>query len=283
LYCYSVWMRHAIKVFEQTGKTKFPRVAEIGPGYSLGVGLMALITGASEYVAIDKVKFVDRSKVLELFDDLLKLFSDETSVPGHELYPSIKPTLKDTKFPSEIYSKETISDLTNANRITAIRMQLEYFISKGSCEILSYKSSLSEGVKESGKFDLILSQAVLEHVDQIKELYADMAAALTEDGIQSHQIDFKHHKTSFIWNGHWLYTDRQFEIMRGKEPFLINRMPVSSHQRLVASSGCYIKYAEKVELPSSISLSDCKITSVNLEPDDLICSGVYIVCSQAGT
>lgn len=280
LYCYSVWMRHVIKIYEETGKKKFARVAEIGPGYSLGVGLMALITGANEYVAIDKVKFVDKSKVMVLFDELLQLFRDRSPIPGYEVYPNIKPALKDTNFPCQIYTSQDISILTDANRIAAIRKQLDHFISSEYCENISYNESLSEEAQTTGGFDLILSQAVLEHVDDLEDLYQKMATALAYEGVQSHQIDFKHHKTSFIWNGHWMYTDRQFEIMRNKEPFFINREPVSVHKRSIARSGCEIRYVEKIELQSAISLGDCRTKSIILEPNDLLCAGAYIICSK---
>ena len=40
-YCYSVWLRHLVLAYEN-GYKKIPeRVAELGPGDSLGIGLSA--------------------------------------------------------------------------------------------------------------------------------------------------------------------------------------------------------------------------------------------------
>src|SRR4051794_32779193 len=51
--CYSVWLRHLVAI-QQAGVSLQPRVvAEIGPGGSLGVGVAALLSGASRYLAFD--------------------------------------------------------------------------------------------------------------------------------------------------------------------------------------------------------------------------------------
>src|SRR5215467_13821096 len=45
-YCYSVWFRHLINLDSCGFKIKGARVAELGPGDSIGVGLAALLSGA---------------------------------------------------------------------------------------------------------------------------------------------------------------------------------------------------------------------------------------------
>src|SRR4029077_4841255 len=45
----------------------------------------------------------------------------------------------------------------------------------------------------SGQADLVISRAVLEHVDDLAATFADMASALRPGGIAVHQVDLKSH------------------------------------------------------------------------------------------
>ena len=55
-YCYSVWLRH-LSIINENGLDTNPNiVAELGPGDSIGMGLMALLTGSSKYYALDIVE-----------------------------------------------------------------------------------------------------------------------------------------------------------------------------------------------------------------------------------
>lgn len=68
-YCYFVWLRHLVKAYENGLKTRFNRVAELGPGDSLGVGLAAMIPPelpvVGGFVWHDSVIFL-RKKALEI-------------------------------------------------------------------------------------------------------------------------------------------------------------------------------------------------------------------------
>ena len=85
--------------------------------------------------------------------------------------------------------------------------------------------------------DLIFSQAVLEHVDGLEETYRAMFAWLKPGGYASHVIDFTAHGRSPFWNGHWAYSDWEWELVRGKREFLLNREPLSTHLALVRNVG----------------------------------------------
>jgi len=55
-YCYSVWLRH-LSILNENGLNTNPSVvAELGPGDSMGVGLMTLLTGTKKYYAFDVVR-----------------------------------------------------------------------------------------------------------------------------------------------------------------------------------------------------------------------------------
>ena len=76
-YCYSVWLRHLVKLNE-AGSTDIPkRILELGPGDSLGVGLAALLSGSDQYTALDVHKYSDIKSNLKIFDELIDLFNED--------------------------------------------------------------------------------------------------------------------------------------------------------------------------------------------------------------
>ena len=48
-YCYAVWLRHLVALAEAGVPFQPEVVLELGPGDTVGVGIMALLTGAKEY------------------------------------------------------------------------------------------------------------------------------------------------------------------------------------------------------------------------------------------
>lgn len=85
--------------------------------------------------------------------------------------------------------------------------------------------------------ELIFSQAVLEHVDDLDETYQAMFAWLKPGGYASHVIDFSAHHLSPFWNGHWAYSDWQWQLVRGQREFLLNRKPLTAHLASAAKAG----------------------------------------------
>ena len=73
--------------------------------------------------------------------------------------------------------------------------------------------------------DLILSQAVLEHVDDLEAVYRAMRIWLRQGGYLSHEIDFRSHDLTDDWNGHWACNELLWRIARGKKPYLIIDSP----------------------------------------------------------
>ena len=58
----------------------------------------------------------------------------------------------------------------------------------------------------SKSIDMIMSQAVLEHIEDLLTVFRVMDYWLKPSGLISHAIDFKSHGTSDKWNGHWEYS-----------------------------------------------------------------------------
>ena len=63
-------------------------VAELGPGFSLGIGLAALLSGSKRLYTLDVVKHWDNEKNLVIFEELIEFFKNKTSIPNNNEYPN---------------------------------------------------------------------------------------------------------------------------------------------------------------------------------------------------
>src|SRR5262249_52030361 len=69
-YCYSAWLRHLVSLNRFGFKIVSARVGELGPGDSIGIGLAALLSGASQYIGLDIVPFSEKANLEKIFDEL---------------------------------------------------------------------------------------------------------------------------------------------------------------------------------------------------------------------
>src|SRR6266545_1011231 len=221
-YCYSAWLRHLISLDRYGFRIGNARVGELGPGDSIGIGLAALLSGAAHYIGLDIVPFSAKANLEKIFDELVELFSRGDSIPDNDEFPHLRPRLDSYAFPRHLI------DLSNFSaRAETIRKELRIGV-EGS-QVVTYQAPwTSPNDIGLSSLDLIFSQAVLEHVDNLDETYQSMFAWLKPGGCASHVIDFSAHHLSPFWNGHWAYSDLQWRLVRGRREFLLNRQPLSS-------------------------------------------------------
>ncbi|MFO0697776.1 MAG: methyltransferase domain-containing protein [Nitrospira sp.] len=239
-YCYSVWFRHLFMLNRCGFKIQGAQIGELGPGDSLGIGMAALLSGAARYVGLDIVPYSAKVDLEKILDELLQMYSKKERIPDEAEFPRVRPRIESYEFPDDLV------DWTNFSaRADGIRQELKGGLNNGS--LLGYRvpwTSLPYIAEAS--LDLIFSQAVLEHVDNLEETYRAMYAWLKPGGYASHLIDFKAHGRSPFWNGHWAYSDWQWKLVRGKREFLLNREPMSTH----------LSYASKVGFELLMSWRD---------------------------
>ncbi|MCK5797343.1 MAG: methyltransferase domain-containing protein [Deltaproteobacteria bacterium] len=238
-YCYSVWLRH-LTLASQAGLNTSPaRIAELGPGRSLGIGLAALLCGAEQYRGLDVVAYASAKSNVPVFDELVRLFRSREEIPGDDEFPGVYPKFDSYAFPSEILSPERMASALAPDRVAALRKEL-WALDQGENGRLAYWPRWTEEGRlrqEASSVDMILSQAVLEHVNDLPAVYEAMTTLLAPGGTMSHQIDFTSHGMAREANGHWGYSDRTWKLIVGKRPYAINRASHETHHRLIRDMG----------------------------------------------
>ena len=232
-YCYSVWMRHLVALQPYNFNIEGANVGELGPGDSIAIGLAALITGARAYTGLDIVPFSATANLPMMLDDLTKMFINREPIPDSREFPRVWPQLESYEFPKFLNHSANVIETSNRIRNELANAQ--------TSRLIDYCAPWSSpAVVAPGTLDLIFSQAVLEHVDHLPETYEAMFAWLRPGGHASHVIDFSAHYLSPFWNGHWAYTQSEWQLARGRREFLLNRKPLSSHIACLKKSGFQI-------------------------------------------
>jgi SAM-dependent methyltransferase len=277
-YCYSVWLRHLVKTqkFNEIAGGFLDTVVELGPGDSLGTGLAALLCGAKRYIAVDAVEHAGPERNLRIFEDLNELFRVGASIPDQRELPEVKPLLDDYAFPG--YIPRNIG----TERYGAIAAAFRGRPEKKS-PVTYVRPDEARQAISAGSVDLIFSQAVLEHVDDLKTVYRDCSEWLRPGGLMSHQIDFKSHGTSHEWNGHWVYPEAVWRLIRGNRPYLLNREPCNTHLRLLTENGFQIVLEERSQFSSRLQRSQLATRFRKMPEQDLTTSGLYVVGQKVKT
>jgi hypothetical protein len=270
-YCYSVWLRHLVTLNAYGFKVEGGRVAELGPGDSLGVGLAALLSGAARYVGLDIGPFASRLDHGEMFRELVTLYSRKEPIPDNGEFPEVRPLLGSQAFP------DYLIDLTDfAVRTRNIEAEIRRNMSNGRY-VNYYAPWTASGVIAEGSLDLIVSQAVLEHVDELEEAYRIMFLWLRSGGYASHAIDFGCHHLAPSWNGHWMYPDWEWRLVRGRRDCLINREPLSTHIRFAKQAGFEILAVNREYDDRGVQCHALCGQFTALDPNDVRTRGAHLI------
>jgi SAM-dependent methyltransferase len=230
-YCYSVWLRHLVMLGRFGFRVKGTVIGELGPGDSIGTGLAALLSGARTYTGLDIVPFSAKADLPSFCEELLDMYVHRRPIPDDGEFPEVRPKLRSYDFP------EYLLDLTDIrDRAASVHDELKAEINHGT--YLAYRAPWSSPNEIApASLDLIFSQAVLEHVDDLERTYQAMSLWLKPGGYASHVIDFGAHGLSPYWNGHRSYSDWEWRLVRGQREFLLNREPPSTHLAFAEEAG----------------------------------------------
>jgi hypothetical protein len=283
-YCYSVWLRHLVMAHNQGLNTQPRVVAELGPGDSLGLGLAALLTGSEKYFAFDIVTYADLSRNLRVLDELVDLFRERAPIPGVDEFPKTKPYLDSYEFPNAILTEERLVRCLSDERVAAIRTALENVggesHEKEGIEIRYVVPWHDRSVIRPDSVDMVYSQAVLEHVDDLTETYEALAAWLKPGGYASHQIGFVCHGITREWNGHWAISPALWRMTRGRRDYLLNREPATTHIRLIRALGLEVVNEVKVHAESEITPDRLARPFKDMSQEDLTTLALFVQATK---
>ena len=177
------------------------RVLELGPGADLGVGLILLAMGAAKYTAFD-VHNLAESAGGEFYDALFEKLKAQTD-------------------------------------IDALRRELA-LTQDGSPEKLCYKCSgdFDLSVLDEGSIDLIVSQAALEHFDDLRRTIDQMTKLASPGAVLVCEIDLSTHTR-------WVRDRDPLNIYRHSEAFYNlmkfrgspNRVRPAEYRKMLADAG----------------------------------------------
>lgn len=275
-YCYSVWMRHLIKAHESGLNTRLDRIAELGPGDSLGIGLCAVLCGTKEYYGLDTKSHANTERNIKILEELAIMFNRRETIPDEVEFPAISPVLQNHAFPHHILTDEILNNSLRPERIEAIEKALSDNRSTSGIHIAYIAPWQNSSLHETaGTLDMVFSQAVMEHVEQVEATYAALYHWLHPGGFMSHAIDYKSHGYARDWNGHWTISEFSWKIIRGNRPYLINRLPHSAHIAAMQKAGFQITGEVK---KNNTPLAQHKLAEKfqTLTDDDRLTSGAFI-------
>jgi hypothetical protein len=270
-YCYSVWLRHLVTLHRYGFRIVGARVGELGPGDSIGIGLAALLSGANQYLGLDIVPFSANANLETIFEEIVQLYSRRKPIPDHHEFPRVRPRLESYEFPAHLIDWNDF-----LSRAENVRMELRTNL--GSGEFVEYRAPwTSPNEIAAGSLDLIFSQAVLEHVDDLEETYKAMSVWLKRGGYASHVIDFTAHGLAPFWNGHWAYSEFQWRLVRGRREFLLNREPLSTHLTCIKKVGLEVVFLEQNSDGNGLNGQELSERFRRLDAYDLRTSGAVII------
>lgn len=180
-------------------------ILELGPGGSIGFGLLALKAGAKEYCAIengdhtriDTRTFASYKKILENNHDLISKF------------------------------------FTHDHRFKSKKIR---FIEND--QIASYAIP-------NDSIDIIYSCAVLEHVHNLDLCFSEMTRVLKSGGIMNHQVDLRDHIFSQKSLWFLTMSNRIFRLLFSKTGEYVNRKRLSYYLQLIKKNNLQIVTIEK--------------------------------------
>ena len=283
-YCYSIWLRH-LSLAHHGGLDTRPRtIAELGPGASIGVGIAALLTGCERYWALDVVSYANGERNLQVFESLIELLRRREEIPHDPALADVQPALESYAFPHHILTDDRLQQSLAPARLERLREAIRCMgTTEGSQdETVSYMVPWhgSRSIRP-GSVDAILSQAVLEHVNDVRSTYSAMHAWLRIGGWMSHQIDFRSHSTTDAWNGHWGISDLQWAIARGRRSYFLNREPCSRHLAVATELGFRVVHAARQRDPTGIGRSALAQRFRDLPDDDQQTCGLFLQAVKA--
>ena len=204
------------------------------------------------------------------------MFAARAPIPDHEELPGVWPRLDSYDFPHHILDDERLAEATSPERVARIRRAVE----GSDQELVRYIVPWhDEQVLAGESLDAVLSQAVLEHVDDVPFTNRSIYRWLKPGGWASHSIDCRSHGWADSWSGHWSYSAVEWKLVRGSRPWILNRDARSQHIGAATDAGFEVTSQVPRLVPPGEAMGRDRITS-KLRPSftdqDLRCDVLFL-------
>jgi len=218
---------------------------ELGQGDGVLSALLAPALGSSELVLIDVEDFIHKN-IKKYQNQILQFKKD---------------------FPNLF--------LPDYNGTTSVKELLRIANSEYHCDGL-----LSFRILKSQNYDLIFSQAVLEHIrlKEFNRIMLECKRLLKPNGIMSHVVDFKDHLggglnnmrfSSSLWESNWFAS---------KSGFYTNRLRLSEMIKICKDVGFNVKIRDSKKWDTlPINRESIANEFKSLSDDDLLISGAHLI------
>jgi len=235
---------------DQTGFLQGKRILEYGPGDVPGVAILMVAHGADQVMCVDRFPLVRMSpknvQIVRIMLERLPPF----------LRGRAEACFKNASHPEQGFEPRFVDYLVRP-------------------------SGLSGLVNE---VDMVISRAVLEHVNDLPATFRDMYAALKPGGIAIHQVDLKSHglhrrnPLDFLSWPTWLWS------LMYSEKGVPNRLRIDAYREAIAQSGLELLAMKPTLLASPDDVRsirpDLAEPFKKLSDEDLSCLGFWLVCRK---
>lgn len=274
-YCHTVYLRH-LDAAQRAGMTAAPKtIAELGPGLSLGTGLMGLLLGAERYLALDVSRDASPERNLGVLAELSDLLASGVAPADDRAFPDVVPHLGDRVLPAPAAPSDLME---RRRRITAT---LQGAASGNDGAMVEYRVPWDDpSVISAGTVDWVFSQAVLEHVEDLDHVYASVAKWLRPGGYLTSSVDFRSHALTQAWNGHWGYPDPVWALVKGRRTWGINRSIWADHEAAMARAGLELLVLDRDRRPSALTREALAPRFRRMSDDDLTTHGAFFTARR---
>jgi len=266
--------RHAH--FSLRGKT----VLEFGPGSSFALGIAALLSGAERYYAFDMIDHTVDLRNLMVFDAMVEMFRKRASIPAQGWSEHVFPFLDDGRFPSDLLPDSLLEQTLLPERVQRLRADLE---NRGNVYFRPRFARDIAFAELDSPVDLIFSESVLEHVDDLAATYQAFARWLAPTGIMAHLLDYSAHGLTPRWNGHWQLSRQMWSLVRGKRHYLLNRAPHSVHLGLAQANGFQVIHSDVLRRVDGLSRDKFAAKFRSMSLPDATTQVASLVCRFANS
>lgn len=178
------------------------RVLEYGPGDVPGVALLMVAYGAESVTCVDRFPLVTLSpKNIEIMKLLLESLTGEPRQRAADCF------------------------LKNGQPSSGFSPRIHYLV----------RPSGLSGLHAA--FDLVISRAVLEHVNDLSATFADMYQALRNDGVAVHEVDLKSHGLHRLNPLDFLTWPSRLWLWMYGHKGVPNRLRVNHYREVILDSG----------------------------------------------